>query len=153
MAFRAPVARGGRGPENWVINFAGSTAGALGSTSTKAYGTVYRTQGAQSVNTGTLPFALSKNEAGIIVDLFINAAVANSGDAQFDIEISSTSQKLFWDIPTMLFTSNSRPRLPAPGIYLPPQTQIAFSIYWIVGQTTASSVNVIALVQVSPVRG
>ena len=153
MAFQAPVQLTSKNTQTWVINFAGSTAAGLGTSTSKQYGTIYRVQGGSSVATGTLPFSLSKNEAATIVDLYINAAVGNSGDFQFDIEVSNTSQKLFWDANAMLFSSNSRPRLPAPGIYIPPVAQVAFAAYWIVAQSTTVSVNVFALALVKPVRG
>jgi|SRR5579864_8077032 len=153
MAFQAPVQLTGKNTQQWVITFAGSTTAGLGSSAVKQYGTIYRTQGGSSVATGTLPFSLSKNEAATIVDIFINAAVSNSGDFQFDIEISNTSQKLFWDAGAMLFSSNSRPRLPTPGIYIPPVAQVAFAAYWIAAQTTTVTTNVFVLALVKPVRG
>lgn len=151
--FSATTQRTNISSETWYINFAGSTAGALGSTSTKQYGTIYRTQGQTSVATGTLPFYLSRNEAAMIIDLYVTAVPANGGDAAFDIEISNTSQKLNWDVTSMLYSSNSRPRIPAPGIPVSAITQAAFALYWIVAQTTAASVTVIAHARVSPVRG
>lgn len=139
--------------ETWLVTFAGSTTSGLGASSVKQYGTVYRVQGGVSVATGTLPFTLNFTEASMIIDIYINAAIANSGDFQFDVEVANNSQKLFWDAQSMLFSSNSRPRLPAPGIPLPGNTQIAFAAYWIASQTTTSTTNLFVLTQTMPTRG
>jgi hypothetical protein len=153
MSFGATVRVTGKHPEIWLIQFAGSTTAGVGTAAVKQYATVYRVQGGQSVNTGTLPFSLSNNEVGTVVDLYLSvASVPATGDFQFDVEISNTSQKLFWDANTMPAANNSRPRLPAPGIYLPRVAQIAFAAYWITAQTAATATNLFATVMVSPVR-
>lgn len=140
-------------PEIWLVQFAGSTTAAVGATSTKQYGTVFRTQGGASVATGTLPFTLSRNETGRIIDMYLGvSSVPNSGDFQFDVEISNKSQSLFWDANVMPAANNSRPRLPAPGIKLPGFTQIAFAAYWITAQTTATTANLFISTLVSPAR-
>jgi hypothetical protein len=153
MGFAPAIRSTAAHTEQWVVTFAGSTAAGLGTSSSKQYGTVYRVQGGQSVATGTLPFTLNFTEASMIIDIFINAAVVNGGDFQFDVEIANNSQKLFWDAGAMLFSSNSRPRLPAPGIPLPGNTQIAFAAYWIVAQSTTSTTNVFVLTRTQPTRG
>lgn len=140
-------------PEIWLIQFGGSTTAGVGTAASKQYGTVYRTQGGASVATGTLPFTLSRNETGRILDMYLSAAVMNSGDFTFDVEISNKSQALFWDATTMLYSANSRPRLPAPGIAIPGFTQVAFAAYWITAQTTATTTNLFVSVMVYPVRG
>lgn len=139
-------------PEIWLVQFGGNTGGGVGTAAVKQYGTVYRTQGGASVATGTLPFTLSKNETGRIIDIYLSAAVSNSGDFQFDVEISNKSQALFWDATTMLYSANSRPRLPAPGINLPGFTQIAFAAYWITAQSTATTTNLFISTLVYPSR-
>lgn len=139
-------------PEIWLIQFAGSTAAGVGTAASKQYGTVYRTQGGASVATGTLPFTLSRNETGRIIDMYLSAAVSNGGDFQFDVEVSNKSQALFWDATTMLYSANSRPRLPAPGINLPGFTQIAFAAWWITAQSTAATVNTFVSTLVYPTR-
>lgn len=147
--FNVPIRQVGVSTQTWLVNFAGSTSAGLGTSSSKQYGVIYRVQGGSSVNTGTLPFFLNVNEAAYVVDMYINAAVANSGQGQFDIEISNTSQKLNWDVSSMLFSSNSRPRLPAPGIYIPQVAQAGFAIYWTTAQTTTAAVNVMLLAKVA----
>ncbi len=152
--FGSSLGRTRRSNETWLIQFAGTTAAAgYGTSAVKQYGTIYRTQGGSSVATGTLPFSMSINEAAVIVDLWINAAVSNSGEFQFDIEVGNTSQKLFWPANSMLFSSNSRPRLPAPGIPISKSSQVAFAAYFIVTQTAAAVTNIYALAMVQPVRG
>ncbi len=152
MSFLPSIGRAKRSNETWLISFAGNTGGGLGTSAVKAYGTIYRTQGGSSVATGTLPFSLSINEAAVIVDLWINAAISNGGEFQFDIEIGNTSQKLFWPANSMLFSSNSRPRLPAPGIPIAKSSQVSFAAYWIIAQTTTTVTNVFALAMTQPVR-
>jgi hypothetical protein len=153
MGFAPAIRQSASSPQTWVVTFAGSTSAGLGASAVKQYGTVYRVQGGTSVATGTLPFSLNFTEAAMIIDLYIEAAISNGGVAQFDVEVANNSQKLFWSINSMLYSSNSRPRIPAPGIPLPGNTQIAFAAYWITAQSTTTTTNIFVLTKTAPVRG
>lgn len=111
-------------PETWLITFSSTVP--LYSFMTKLYGTIYRTMGGASVNTGMLPFCIPNRQRAAIVDFYTTKEVP---ELLFDIEICNISQRLHWPTSTMFYSNKSRPRLPALGISLPGGLQAAFSAY------------------------
>ncbi len=141
-----------RNTEVWVVRFTGSITGAFGTTSTKQYGTVFRRQGGSSVDTGSLPFSLPSDQNGLVVDVFTNAAVANAGDYQFDIEVAQISQNLFLDANTLNANQSTGRQFLSQPVTLPGTAQIAFAAYWIIGQSAPLAVSIFLKVQIMPRR-
>lgn len=141
----------GKNTEVWVAQFTGSTTGGFGTSAVKQFGTIFRSQGGSSVNTGTLPFQLPADQNGLIVDIYMNGAVPSApGDFQFDVEVSQISQRLFIDGNTINANQSTGRQFLSQPIRIPATAQVAFVAYWIVGQAAATATNVFMKVQILP---
>lgn len=138
--------------EVWAVRFTGSTTAGFGTAAVRQYGTVFRSQGGTSVDTGSLPFQLPSDQNGQVVDIYTNVAVGNSGDYQFDIEVAQISQRLFIDANTINANQSTGRQFLSQPVAIPATAQVAFAAYWIVAQTTALASTIFLKVQIMPRR-